>query len=272
MGMIDSRIVPANLRRRSRHPSCTLRLREVLVPAWVEVENVHRPWPAPRSPWVLQQSWRDLLFAHWPVDAGRIRSHLPAGLALDLFHGQAWLSVAAFELADLRWRLLPPIPTATTFAELNLRTYVRMDAVPGVFFFSLDAASTLAVAAARLIGLTYRRASMSIERVADGVVYRSRRSAEPDIRFEAWYAPSGPVFEAPPGSLDEWLVERYCLYTRRAGWWRLEIDHHPWRLQPAEVSLSTNTLADPLGLCLGEPALVHFSRRQDMVAWAPVSV
>ena len=58
---------------------------------------------------------------------------------------------------------MPPVPTAHAFLELNVRTYVTLDGRPGVWFFSLDAASTLAVIGARLgIRLPYFRASMEM--------------------------------------------------------------------------------------------------------------
>ena len=110
-----------------------------------------RPWPPPDSPWVMSQIWRKLLFAHWPVPAEMVRPLLPAGLALDTWDGQAWLGIVPFQMERVRFRGLPGIPTATRFGELNVRTYVTADDKPGVFFFSLDAGSLLAVLGARAL-------------------------------------------------------------------------------------------------------------------------
>ena len=51
-------------------------------------EVVHRPWPIPDTPWVMTQTWHDLLFAHWPVDAGVLREKVPSEFAVDLFDGR----------------------------------------------------------------------------------------------------------------------------------------------------------------------------------------
>jgi uncharacterized protein YqjF (DUF2071 family) len=220
----------------------------------------------------MRQTWADLLFAHWPVDSAALAPHVPGGIEIDRFEGRAWLTIAPFDLQGLRLRLMPPLPGASTFPELNVRTYVRMADRPGIFFFSLDAGSLLAVTAARtLLNLPYRHARMRIERASDGEVhYDSERREPPSATFAGRYRPLGPPFEAAPGSLDEWLAERYCLYTRiLGGWWRLEIDHAPWPLQRAEAELEINTMAAPLGIELGLPALLHFAKRQDTVAWLP---
>jgi len=224
--------------------------------------------------WVLKQSWLDLLFAHWPIERALLARHVPPGLELDLFDGQAWLTVAPFRIEGLRLRGLPGVPTASSFPELNVRTYVRAGGHAGVYFFSLDAASTLAVAGARAtLGLNYRRASMRVRRDGERVVYESTRRAEPDVRFRGSYSPIGPPAVAAAGSLDEWLAERYCLFTRFLGRsWRLDIGHAPWPLRPAEASIEINTMASPLGLTLGAPALAHVSAVRDVWAAPPVPV
>src|SRR5688572_24482592 len=116
-------------------------------------ESGHRPWPMPARPWVMTQTWHHLLFAHWRVDVGRLRAHVPSPFDIDLFEGDAWLGVVPFDMTGVRLRGLPPLPLLSAFPELNVRTYVTVQGKPGVFFFSLDAGSTVAVRAARLIGL-----------------------------------------------------------------------------------------------------------------------
>jgi len=101
------------------------------------------------SPWTLQFTWHDLLFLHWPVPSASLRGLLPASLELDLHAAQAWVGVVPFFMSGIRLRGLPPLPGASAFAEVNLRTYVRFRGQPGVYFFSLDAASLLAVRTAR---------------------------------------------------------------------------------------------------------------------------
>jgi uncharacterized protein len=231
----------------------------------------HRPWPVPERPWVQAQTWDDLLFAHWRMPVAALRSHVPEQLPLDTFDGSAWLAVTPFRVGGLRLRGLFPLPFVSTFLEVNVRTYVTLDDKPGIFFFSLDAASTLAVEAARrTYRLPYFWARMSADRHGDTIEYSSRRtdSRGHGAALRGRYGPAGPASPPRPGSLEYFLTERYCLYTLHEGtvhW--AEIHHPPWPLQPAECELEENTMPRPeLGLA-GEP-IFHFSARQDVVLWA----
>ena len=93
----------------------------------------------------MKQKWHDLLFAHWPRAPDKIRPLVPQELELDLRDGSAWFAVAPFWMSGIRARLAPPLPFFSKFCELNVRTYVRYKGVPGVYFFSLDAASLLSL-------------------------------------------------------------------------------------------------------------------------------
>lgn len=237
----------------------------------------HRPWPRPRSPWLLRMQWHDLLFAHWPVRAERLQIFIPPPLALQTFDGWAWLGVVPFRMAGTGPRSLPAIEAVGDFPELNVRTYVTAGGKAGVWFFSLDAASRLAVELARaFFHLPYVHARMRCTAEGDGVRYSSRREGHTgrQAALEAGYRPVGPVYRAAPGSHEHWLTERYCLYAaNRAGLvWRGEVDHPPWPLQPAEAEIVHNTMAAPLGMRLEGAPLLHFARRIDVVAWWPERV
>ena len=130
----------------------------------------------PRAPWLMTQSWNDLLFAHWPVDVSQMRGVVPDVFDLDLFDGKAWLGVVPFYMTNVGVRAAPPLPWHSAFPELNVRTYVRVSNRPGVYFFSLDAGRRLAVAAARaLLNLPYFAAIMSVERRDAAIHYQSAR-------------------------------------------------------------------------------------------------
>ncbi|MFZ5813696.1 MAG: YqjF family protein [Bacillota bacterium] len=222
-------------------------------------------------PWVMHQAWNDLLFAHWQVEPDRLQPLVP--LPLDLFDGMAWVAVVPFWMSRIHLRRLPPVPGTHTFPELNLRTYVRVGGRPGVWFFSLDAASRPAVEVARrLFHLPYYHARMQIRPEGDGFVYQSERR-DPrggPARFAARYRPSGPVRQATPGSLEHWLTERYALYARsRAGrFYRGEIDHLPWPLQPAEAEITENSIAAAAGFDLpGGRPLLHYARHLSVRIW-----
>ena len=232
----------------------------------------HRPWPLPDGRWALAQTWADLLFCHWPVAPAELAPHVPASLPLDLFDGSAWLTITPFEVQATRLRGTLPPPGLSRFPELNVRTYVTLGGRPGIWFFSLDAASMLAVAAARgLYRLPYLRARMEIARDEPWIEYRSERH-DPrgaPASFEARYRATGGVRHAEPGSLEAWLVERYRLYTVDgpgrvfAG----DIHHRPWTLQDAVADIRANTMTAPHGIDLAGEPLVQFAGRQDVVFW-----
>lgn len=243
-------------------------------PRWNQIarQMAHRPWFPPPGPWIAAQSWRDLVFAHWPVSPSLIRSHLPPGLELETFSGAAWVSVVPFRISYIAPRAAPR-RLHLSFPELNVRTYVATEGKPGVWFFSLDAASLTAVIGARVaFHLPYYWANMQMQSQADGWIsyFSQRRHPGVPVEFVARYRPTGPPFRGTPGSLEAWLTERYCLYAAdRHGWlYRTEIQHVPWPLQPAEAEITINTMAPQEILLSGSP-LLHFARALDVVAWAP---
>ncbi len=238
---------------------------------WLHTD--HRPWPVPNIPWIMKQTWEDLLFAHWEVDAALLRKLIPTELTLDTFQGKAWIAVVPFRMSGIRLRGCPPIPGTTTFPELNVRTYVTYQDKPGVYFFSLDADNAIAVAMARLFfHLPYYKASISItSNTPHTFTYRSERTHKGARRalFDGSYSPTSQVFQAKAGSLEAWLVERYCLYTVYSGKiYRGDIHHEPWGLQLAEASIVTNTMVEEQGIFLSETApLLYFSKKLDVLIW-----
>ena len=229
-------------------------------------ETEHRPWPLPRRGWVMAQTWDDLLFAHYRVPVEQLREHVPEGLDVQEHSGSGWLAVTPFAITGLRARGTFPLPLVSSFLELNVRTYVTRDDRPGIWFFSLDASSQLAVEAARrLYRLPYFRADISLRRSGKEIVYEcTRREGK---AFSGRYRPTGSVSPAEPGSLEHFLTERYCLYAEHEGsLFRADIHHRPWPLQSAEARIELNTMP-PADLELrGEP-LLHYSARQDVVIW-----
>ena len=226
----------------------------------------HRPWPLPARGWTMGQTWEDLLFAHWRVPVEQLRPHVPPGLEVDEFDGTGWVGVTPFRLSGLRGRGLLPIPFVSEFLELNVRTYVTAEEKPGIWFFSLDASSRLAVEAARrTYRLPYFHARMSAARRGEWIAYECARIDEAGRVFSGRYRPDGAVVHAAPGTLERFLTERYCLYTTdRGALARAEIHHELWPLQTAEAEIE---LASISPIPLESDPLLHFSRRQDVVIW-----
>jgi uncharacterized protein len=256
------------------HPAASVDLKQRDFDYTILQVQAHRPWPMPSSPWVMTQCWHDLLFAHWRVERDQLRALVPPVLELDTFDGESWVGVVPFFMTNVAPRGLPALPWLSAFAELNVRTYVRHRGRSGVYFFSLDAANPVAVRVARrLFHLPYFTAAMTVAERPDGhIAYDSRRTDRrgTDARLIATYGPSGAASPPQPGTLEHFLTERYCLFTadRRGRPYSVDIHHPPWPLQPAEAEIRTNTMAAGSGLVLAtaEP-LLHFSRRQDIVAW-----
>ena len=239
--------------------------------ASVVQETGHRPWPLPGGTWVMAQTWDDLLFAHWRVPAETLRPLIPDGLSIDEHDGTAWLGITPFILSGFRLRGTFPVPRLSTFPELNVRTYVTAEDKPGIWFFSLDTSSQLAVEGARRVyRLPYFHARMSARRSGETIDYSSARREGParPFVFQARYRPTGTVFNADAGSLEYFLAERYCLYAEDGGrLFRADIHHPPWPLQAAEAEIELNTMP-PDGVELpDEEPLLHFARRQDVVIW-----
>jgi uncharacterized protein YqjF (DUF2071 family) len=243
--------------------------------------------------------WHELMFMHWPVPASALRPLIPPALQLDTFDGEAWLGVVPFRMTGIRPHWLPPMPGLSAFPELNVRTYVTAGGKPGVWFFSLDATSRVAVRAARnTFHLNYYDADITTETMKDEggrmkeepktvrscssfvlppssfprVDYRSTRvhRGAPPAEFAARYGPVGDVFHAKPGTLEYFLTERYCLYAADPAGrcYRGDIAHAPWPLQRAESQTRTLAMTGQLGLPLPDvPPLLHYAERLDVVAW-----
>ena len=165
----------------------------------------------------FEMEWRDALFASWPVEPDLLAPRLPDRLTVDTFEGDAYLSVVPFAIRDIRPEGLPAAVGLST-PELNLRTYVRCDDTPGVYFFSLDAGDLLGVVGARVFNhLPYYLADIDYE--PDGPDGRSRfasRRRTPGARaarFDAAYGPDGERFRPEPGSVEHFLVERYRYFA-----------------------------------------------------------
>src|SRR5258708_5728692 len=242
------------------------------------VRTSHRPRPLPSGRWVMTQRWNDLLFAHWPVPAHAVAPLIPDGLQVDTFHGSAWLGVVPFWMDRIKFRGIPSIPGARSFPEINLRTYVRdpLTGMQGVFFISLDAGNLLGVTFARaFFSLPYHWAEMRFEQRSERefAYYSRRRMASQPVIFKARYRGLGPtrkLAESRSGSLEHFLTERYCLFTRgRDGQaMRANIHHVPWPLEEAEADIERNDLASAGRIQLPDiPPVLHYSRRLAVYVW-----
>jgi len=246
----------------------------------MEVQDIlnttgHRPTPLPKRHWAATQRWNDLLFAHWPVPAASVAPLLPAGLVPDTFEGSAWIGIVPFWMDRIRFNGLPRVPGASSFPELNLRTYVREEHtnLAGVYFFSLDAANPIAVTVARaFFRLPYYWSHMAIKPQQNGrFFYRSdRHLTRKPVRFRATYRGLGPTHrlaQSAPGTIEYFLTERYRLYTadHRGHLFQGDIHHLPWPLEAAEAEFHINELPAAHGITLPDTEPILFYARELVV-------
>ena len=226
----------------------------------------------PDQPVLLHQNWHHLLFLHWEVPAADLQRLLPLRLTVDTFEGKAYVGLVPFALTGVRPVMTPPLPWISSFHEINVRTYVHCEGRdPGVWFYSLDASSSIAVAAARAAyKLAYFGADIDF-RAGEGanpaIDFHSRRTdgrgtmpADARIRYQPV---EGPVTAAAPGSLEHFLVERYILYAEdeRRELYRARVHHQPYPVQRVEVLELEETLIWAAGIKRAAlPAHRHYAR------------
>jgi uncharacterized protein YqjF (DUF2071 family) len=226
---------------------------------------------------LMRQWWGKLLFMHWPIDAKLLRPLVPNRLTIDTFEGVAWIGIVPFTMWGVRPTFTPPVPGLSAFHELNVRTYVHYKGVPGVWFFSLDAESALAVWAARnFVYLPYFNARMSLEQQYKTIIYSSTRTHKqaPPAIFNATWNIGEALEVSEPESLAFFLTERYCLYAaRKEKLYRLRIFHPVWPLRKATLSTFNSTMIESLGIRTpeGEP-LLHYAEELKVDIWPLVKV
>ena len=238
----------------------------------------HKPRPLPSGRWQLRQRWNDMLFANWPVAASLIAPLIPEGLQVDTFQGSAWLGVMPFWMEQIKLHGLPSIPGARSFPQLSLRTYVRdpQTGTPGLCFLSLEASNPLAALVGRAFyRLPYHWAEMHLEQRSERefAFYSRRRFAQRPVVFNARYrglGPSARLADRRAGSIEYFLMERYCLYSsnRDGHAIRANLHHESWPLEEAEAEIAQNDLAAAFGIQLPdvEPVL-HYARRLAVYVW-----
>ena len=235
---------------------------------------------------VMRPAWHHLLFLHWKTDADALQRRLPPGLEVDLFEDRAYVGLVPFTMSHLRPHGLPHLPHLShgheNFHEVNVRIYVRHPQFgPGVWFFSLDAASAPAVCAARIwYKLPYFYASMSLRyrRTPEGDIFdyfSQRRWPSPvPASCDISYIPTGAAAPAVPGTLEYFLVERYLLYSfARGHLFAGRVRHKSYPLQGAEVFSLRESLIQSANIWRPDSApLAHYARSVQADIFAPIRI
>lgn len=226
----------------------------------------------PDQPVLMHQNWHHLLFLHWEIPPAELQRLIPPELTIDTFEGKAYVGLVPFTLTGVRPVMTPPLPWISNFHEVNVRTYVhRNGREPGIWFFSLDASSAIAVAAARAAyKLPYFHSSIECTSSTDAIPRVDFTSQRTDPQGPApancrlsYQAMDGIVTHAPPGTIEHFLIERYILYTtdsdRRLH--RARVHHQPYPIQRAELFDLDETLIWAAGIKRSEAIpLRHYAR------------
>lgn len=234
---------------------------------------IHRPFPLPSKNWIMRQKWRNVLFLHWPIPVEKLRPHIPSSLQIDTFNGSAWLGIILFVLEGIFPFEIPSISLTPKFPEINVRTYVKYDGKPGIYFLSIDVMNWASLKIAKnWYHLPYHSSQIFFQKEEQKFHCHSIRKGNENtpISFKGKYAPVSEVYFPKEGTLDHWLIERYCLYSSNNGIniYCGDIHHRPWPLQKAKIELVKNTLFTPFHFDLfEEKPIAHFSIGVDSLIW-----
>lgn len=227
----------------------------------------HRPAGQP----VMHQDWGKLLFLHWRINPNLIRHLVPEELSLDLYGDAAWIGITAFTMWDIRAfpPFAPALPGLESMHELNVRTYVHHEGVPGVWFFSLDVSSLVASTTARaFFHLPYHHSEIDFTGKRS-FKFRATRAGGGDAGFKAAWSIGDELPRAQPGTREFFLTERYCLYAESDGdIYRARIYHEPWPLRKANLkNLETNLFEINRLPVPKTPPIVHYADEVSVDIW-----
>ena len=230
--------------------------------------TAHRADDLPKGGYNYYQEWNRALFFHWKVDAIALKQYIPDHLELDLFNNEAYISLVAFTMEQIRPRFLPAFSPISNFDEINLRTYVVKDGVAGVCFLNIEAGKILSVALSKMLsGLPYEHAEMGRNNLDNFQSIFHKKGFSFNVTYDV-----GEVIEEKT-DLDDFLTERYSLFVDiGADLFRYDIHHIPWPLNKLKLyALETNYILGTINL--NEiPVKVHYSSGVQVVAWNRIKV
>lgn len=196
--------------------------------------------------WVIEQVWQNVLFVHYRLSPEKIKSLVP--FELDLYENHAILSVIPFHMNAIRFPFLPPIPKLSSLWELNIRTYVKVNGVKGIYFFTLETDSKIGELVARFFfNLPYRYSK--IKALVNKGEYHFEHSRE-DLSFNMEARLEDKVKET---DFDIWATERYSLFTQKNGvTYQGLVKHRPWVLTGVNIIKLNNQFTKMVTSDLGE--------------------
>lgn len=186
---------------------------------------------------VSTQSWRDVVFLHWPYDPADLEHLVPASTRLDVRDGTTWVGVVGLRLTGVRLGGRLRMPYLGDFDELNVRLYtVGDDGRRSTVFLAMEAARLPVAAAARtLLRLPYAWSAVTRHRYGDVVGYdTARRLPGPAGAGIGFTLRIGDRHRAD--AVEEFVTARWGLHTPWYGMpLYLPFAHEPWPLHRAEL-------------------------------------
>ena len=236
------------------------------------IQESHVPFLMPNRSHALLQEWRHLSFLHWEVDPDKLKPYIPDGVEIDFFEGKSYIGVIPFLMKNVRPRLLPAVPGISTFPEFNIRTYVKMNGIPGVLFLTLDAQSRITcLYAPKAYGLPYNYSKCKLIIQEDNFQWESKRSKK-GFELKGSCVAIGKEKQAKPDSLEEFLFERYSLYVTHKNKTRMAYTlHNPWSFKEGKANIELNSLTESYDLGIKDtlnPDLVHISDGVYVRTWS----
>ncbi len=179
--------------------------------------------------WIIEQEWKHVFFIHYEIDPVHIQNLVP--FKLDLYNNKAIISIVPFLMDGIRFPYLPAVPVVSRLWELNIRTYVEVGGVRGIYFFTLETDSKVGeIIAQKFFHLPYRYSKIEAK-IADGQ-YQFDHSRD-DISFKLR---ANLLEDKTPDAFDSWTLERYCLFTKHGDdTYRGDVMHEPWPLKKVEI-------------------------------------
>lgn len=222
----------------------------------------HRPYPLPPNKWIYYHEWNNALFLHWKVPLQSLRKLVPIEFEIDTFDGNAYISLVAFSMQEIRPKYLPSVEFISNFDEINLRTYIKNGNKTGVYFLQIEAEKSLSVFIAKFLsGLPYQKAEMDFKPQC----YKSffpLNNCHLDVNFELKNSHN------EKSELEYWLTERYCLFLKHNNeLFTYDIHHLEWELNYVDIKkLHLQYQIGDIQLT-ANPDLVNYSPGVQVLAW-----
>ena len=224
--------------------------------------TTHRPWAMPKHRWSYYQEWNDVVFLHYKVNEKLLRTFVPDQLELDRFNNECWVSIVAFDMEQIHPRVLPSVHSLSNFKELNLRTYVKSNGKPGVYFLSIEASNLLSCILAKTISkLPYKFAK--IKREFNWFISKNKTNKN---FFSIYYSIDNELIKK--NKLEHWLTERYALFNDyKKNIYRFEVHHKSWKLFTVKINRLVVDYPKFNMLFLNPPQAVHFAKGVSVLSW-----